>query len=314
MPTATASFRHEALLYEGRDGLLAGALPFLREGLEHHEPMLVAVSADTIALLRDALGEDADEVQFADMAEFGRNPGRLIPAWQDFVTEHAHDGRPVRGIGEPIWAGRSAAELVECQLHESLLNVAFSHADGFSLMCPYDVGTLDDGVVHEACCSHPEVVDDGGAAHASHHYRHAAGELLAPFDLPLPTPPAGAELLGFDRNGLREVRAVVARHAEAARLPPPRADDLVLAASEVAANSVRHGGGQGVLRVWRAGDSIVCEVRDRGQIDDALVGRHSPDLEQLDGRGLWIAHQLCDLVQLRSGHGSTVVRLFMRAG
>jgi anti-sigma regulatory factor (Ser/Thr protein kinase) len=310
MPTATASFQHEALLYEGLDGFLAGTLPLIREGVERDEPMLVAVGAEKVGRLRDALGERAGAVRFADMAQLGRNPGRIIPAWEAFLDEHAGDGRPVRGIGEPIWAGRSGAELVECQLHESLLNVAFARAGNFRLVCPYDVAGLDAGVVHEACCSHPVVVDDGDVR-PSHYYRDE--DLLAPFDVPLPTPPAAAELLGFDGDGLRDVRTVVARHAAAGH-SRSRAEDLVLAVSEVAANSVRHGGGQGVLRIWREDGSLVCEVRDRGQIDDPLVGRRQPGPEQLSGRGLWIAHQLCDLVQLRSGHRSTVVRLFMAAG
>ena len=56
------------------------------------------------------------------MAVLGHNPARIIPAWRDFADAHAG---PIRGIGEPIWPGRGADELVECQLHESLLNVAF---------------------------------------------------------------------------------------------------------------------------------------------------------------------------------------------
>jgi anti-sigma regulatory factor (Ser/Thr protein kinase) len=312
MLSSPAPFQHEALLYEGRDGFLAGTVPFIREGLDRGEPMLVAVGAEKISLLREALGEPADEVQFADMAELGRNPGRIIPAWRDFLATHAREGRPVRGIGEPIWAGRSTAELVECQLHEALLNVAFADVEGFRLLCPYDVEALDPAVVHEACCSHPALVE-GEEVRPSRRYRDG-GELLAPFDLPLPSAPPAAELLGFDRHGLPEVREIVARHAQRARLADPRAADLVLAVSEVAANSVVHGGGRGVLRVWSEDDALVCEVRDRGEIQDALVGRHHPDHEQPGGRGVWLAHQFCDLVQLRSGHGGTVVRLRVHTG
>jgi MEDS: MEthanogen/methylotroph, DcmR Sensory domain len=44
----------------------------------------------------------------------------------------------LRGIGEPLFATRSADELVECQRHEALLNLAFQDAPGFWLLCPYD--------------------------------------------------------------------------------------------------------------------------------------------------------------------------------
>jgi anti-sigma regulatory factor (Ser/Thr protein kinase) len=90
---------------------------------------------------------------------------------------------------------------------------------------------------------------------------------------------------------------------------PARADDLALAVSEVAANSVRHGGGSGVLRIWQDGDTLVCEVRDHGHIDDPLVGRALPEPMAEGQRGLWLVNQLCDLVQLRSLDDGVVVRL-----
>jgi anti-sigma regulatory factor (Ser/Thr protein kinase) len=83
----------------------------------------------------------------------------------------------------------------------------------------------------------------------------------------------------------------------------------VLAVHEIAANSIRHGGGRGTLRVWRDGGSLVCEIRDRGHIRDPLVGRTRPLPNATGGRGLWIANQICDLVQIRSTAAGTVVRV-----
>jgi anti-sigma regulatory factor (Ser/Thr protein kinase) len=56
----------------------------------------------------------------------------------------------------------------------------------------------------------------------------------------------------------------------------------------------------------------VCEVRDGGQLSDPLVGRRRPSSDQIGGRGLWIANQLCDLVQVRSSDEGAVVRLNVR--
>jgi anti-sigma regulatory factor (Ser/Thr protein kinase) len=293
-------FSHEALLYEGPDGLLAGTLPFIREGLERNEPILVAVGAQKIARLREALGVDAERVEFADMAVLGHNPARIIPAWHEFLARHS---RPVRGIGEPIWAGRSGPELIECQLHEALLNVAFADTQGFTLLCPYDVTALDESVVHEACCSHPTVNEQ-----PSHAFR-AAERLLAPFESPLPPPPAQARLLGFELDSIGEARRLTRQCA--AELEGERAEDLVLAVAELAANSIRHGGGRGILRIWHDGDTLVCEVRDRGRIRDPLAGRHVPKAEWIGGRGLWLANAVCDLVQVRSTAQGTAVRLHM---
>jgi anti-sigma regulatory factor (Ser/Thr protein kinase) len=239
------------------------------------------------------------------MTVLGRNPGRIISAWWDFVDEHP--GEPIRGIGEPVWAGRSIAELVECQLHESLLNLAFAETGPFRLLCPYDVAALGEGAVHEARCSHP-LVD----SHESAHYR-GAERLLSPFDAPLPAPAAPAALTGFDAHSLDEVRSTVADWASRAGLAQLRTGDLVLAVNEAAANSVLHGGGHGVLRAWSESGSLVCEVRDRGLIADPLVGRRRPAPDATGGRGVWIVHQACDLVQLRSGADGTVVRMHMAA-
>ncbi len=89
-------------------------------------------------------------------------------------------------------------------------------------------------------------------------------------------------------------------------LPAELADDLVLAVSEAAANSIRHGLGRGLLRVWSEDGYVVCEVSDRGHLDDPLAGRRRPEPLPTDSRGLWLIHHLCDLVQIRStavGHG-----------
>jgi anti-sigma regulatory factor (Ser/Thr protein kinase) len=304
-----SGFQHAALLYDGDDGFVAGTLPFVRAAVEAGEPAMVAVTPARSALLADALGDAAAAVSWVDMEELGRNPGRIIPAWHDFLDRHDGDGRGVRGVGEPIWAGRGAEELRECQLHEALLNVAFADADGFELLCPYDRAALAESVVHEACCTHPAVVD-GADREASSTYRDA--DLLAPFDAPLPPPNGVSELFAFDRATLLDVRDAVGARARGSGMAPERADDLVLAVSEAAANSVRHGGGNGILRMWEQDDEQVCEVRDRGRVADPLVGRRTPARDGKGGWGLYLAHQVCDLVQLRSGVDGTVVRLHMR--
>ncbi len=292
-------FHHEALLYDGPDEFLAGTLPFIREGFERGEPVLIALAPEKLDAVGDALG--ASDAEFVDMRVLGHNPARIIPAWRDFQARH--DG-PVRGIGEPIWAERSGAELVECQLHEALLNVAFNGADEFKLLCPYDTSVLDDSVIHEACAGHPHV-----DAQPSRAYR-GPERLLAPFESPLEPPPAHARVLGFELDTLAEVRRVT--EGCVADLEHPRGQDLVLAVAELAANSIRHGGGRGILRVWHDDGAVIAEIRDRGLIEDPLAGRHEPGFEQLGGRGLWIANAVCDLVQVRSGPQGTAIRLHMK--
>jgi anti-sigma regulatory factor (Ser/Thr protein kinase) len=303
-------FRHEALLYDGAEDLVGRAVPFVSEALDQDEAVMVALTADKLDAVRSELGDDADRVRFADMAQLGHNPARIIPAWRQFVSAAHADGVAARGIGEPIWAGRSRDELVECQLHESLLNVAFADDGGFHLLCPYDTAALPAEVIGEARCSHPGLVHESVTT-PSAHYRGSGG-LGSPSEVPLAPPDAVFDVLHFDHRSVSDVRRLVARRATAVGLPQRDVEDFSLAAHEIAANSVRHGGGAGVLRIWAADPALICEVRDRGQIDDPLVGRRTPTSGQIGGWGLWIANQVCDLVQIRTGAEGSVIRLHQR--
>ena len=303
------TFRHEALFYAGPDEFVQRTVPFIREGLEADEPVLVVVNAEKIEMLRSELGGRADGVQFADMAEIGQNPARIIAAWRDFVDE-AGGSSLRRGIGEPIWPARSPAELAECERHEALLNLAFETSPAWRLACPYDTSALEPSVIEEAIRNHPVVVQ-GGVPRPSSTFRGLA-QIKEPFDRPMPEPPGAPVELAFSEEKLPSVRAFVAWAAVDSGLGPTRTEDLVLAANEVATNSVRHGGGSGVLRTWEHDDTFICEIRDGGLIDRPLAGRVRPVPGQTTGFGLWLANQLCDLVQVRSNPTGTVVRLHMK--
>jgi anti-sigma regulatory factor (Ser/Thr protein kinase) len=165
-------------------------------------------------------------------------------------------------------------------------------------------------VIEKAQHSHPVLVS-GGAGRPSTSYVDVEA-IAAPFAEPLPDAPQDAHALAFDAGTLGAVRQLVAARAAAAGLWEQRAGDLVLAVDEVATNSVVHGGGQGVLRVWCEPDAMICEVSDDGAIVEPLAGRERPPDGHFGGRGLWLCNQLCDLVQLRSFADGGVVRLHMR--
>jgi anti-sigma regulatory factor (Ser/Thr protein kinase) len=300
-------FRHEVMFYAGAEEFLQGTLPFLRGALEAGEPALVAVREANTRMLRAELGGEAGDVAFVAMEELGRNPARIIPFWRDFVDRHG-GGRPVRGIGEPIWPGRSEPEIDECQRHESLLNVAFGGAPAWRLLCPYDSRSLPDHILEAARDCHPFLGEGAEcAANPACDSRSGGG----PFDGALAARPETARRFAFDRSVLHEVRELVARESERHGLTAIRRTDLVTAASELAANSILHGGGRGELAIWGQDGTLLVEVQDTGSIAEPLSGRIRPDLEQLGGRGLWLANALCDLVQIRSGGGRTTVRLHM---
>jgi anti-sigma regulatory factor (Ser/Thr protein kinase) len=274
-------------------------------------------SARKIGALRELLdGADEDLVEYRDMEVAGANPARIIPAWDDFATRLSRGGaRRLRGVGEPIWAGRSAAELAECHWHEALINRAFARVRGFWLVCPYDIGTLSASVVDDARRTHPRTND--GEESSSDWTRSADGPELVP-SRPLATrldqPHSVVAQLRFDSDRLADVRSLVASEGARTGLSAAQIDNLVLAVNEVATNSVTHGGGSGDARVWREDGAIVCEISDAGTIIDPLADRTRPSGAPTDGRGLWTANSLCDLVQVRSSsENGSVVRIWMRS-
>lgn len=302
-------FNHEALFYSGEQGFLEGVLPFVTDALAAEESVLVAVVNDRAELLKQALGPNGEHVSFTDMRLLGHNPARIIPAWHRFLKDNASEDRPVRGIGEPIWHGRSAAEVSECQRHESLLNVAFEEGVGWRLLCPYDLDTLDEGVIEAARHSHPFVSEDGESRVSAAYLRGDAAP--GPFDGTLPPPPVSAKELAFTGNTMGWLRRLLGDWAAGLELGYERTQHLVLAVTELASNSVHHGGGGGTLRMWREEQSLLVEVHDRGHIEEPLVGRTRPAPEQTAGRGLWLVNHLCDLVQIRSDHAGSIVRVHM---
>lgn len=299
-----SSYRHEAFLHHGQEEFLQTTADFVEEAVALDQPVVVAFAPRKLAPLRAAVGQDAP-VHWLDMAEVGANPGRIIPALQAFVEGHA--GRPVRAVGEPVWGGRRPDEVAECQVHEALLNVAVEPDVPLWLRCVYDVQALDDEVLLEVSRSHPALVEDGDYRGSLHYRGIAHVQDLLTRDLP--TPEGSPDELAFDSVGLAGVRPRVFAAAGVAGIGPERGAELALAVCEAATNSVRHGGGSGVLRVWQTDDALVCEVTDAGRIDDPLAGRRAPAPEAEGGRGLWLAHQLSDLVQVRSSERGTAVRV-----
>jgi anti-sigma regulatory factor (Ser/Thr protein kinase) len=297
---------HAALLHAGPDEFVAGALGFVTAGLEGDEPVLVSAPEPGIGFLRERMNGQASRVNWSDTARVGGNPARIIPELRAFAD--AHPGRPVRFLQELAWAARTGAEQREAIRHEALINLAFA-ADPVRVLCCYDSARLDPAIIRSAMSTHPTVVADG-AARPSTAY-DAAVVFPDEWNQPLRRPPDGAAALAF-RADLASVRGYAADQARSIGLPPDRILDLVLAVGEVASNTFVHTDAGGTLAIWAAGNELVCQVQDSGYIGDPLAGRRRPTADAAGGHGLWLVHQVCDLVELRSAPGETVIRLHMR--
>src|SRR5690349_1142608 len=135
----------------------------------------------------------------------------------------------------------------------------------------------------------------------------------------------------FDGDSLYAVRATVAAHASEAGIQEGRVRNVVLAVHELAANAVRHGAGQGRMRLWVTGDGIRCELtdagappvgangddQDTGSRDAASAGAAFPAAARWPvehGHGLWLVREIADQFSLESGPSGTVAIVDFRAG
>jgi anti-sigma regulatory factor (Ser/Thr protein kinase) len=296
---------HHALFYRDQREFLTCVAGFAHDGLVGSEPVFIAVPGSKERLVGEQLGQESRYIAYADMAETGRNPARIIPAVRSFIDEHP--GQRIRFVEEPVWPGRSAEERYEVARHEALINFAFAGAAA-SILCLYAADGLADSIAGTVRRTHPGILT-GGREQASASYTGPDGMALA-FERPLPAPPAAAEVVSY-LNDLRPMRRLLAGYAGRNGLSDDRTANLVLAASELAANTLRHTSGGGTLRVWHTGLEILCQVEDEGWITDPLAGRRRRPAAE-PGHGLWLVNQVCDLVELRSGQAGTTVRLHMR--
>ncbi|MFZ4180071.1 anti-sigma factor RsbA family regulatory protein [Streptomyces pseudogriseolus] len=303
-----ACFRHPALFYATEEEYVKGVGGFIRGEASRDQPVLVAVPAERLPVLRDVVGDAHRSVTWVDMRDSGRNPGRILSMLQQFADRHADRSAAI--VGEPIWVGRTAEEAREATRHEALINLAFAGRSA-TILCPYDI-SLPEDVLQEAHRTHPVVGDLDGYRHSPHYADPLT--VCRDCDAPLPEPQAPV-VLNFGQRNLGGIRDTVRDWGRSVGLSAERHTDWLLAVNEATGNSVRHGGGSGTLRLWRTPDTAVAEVTDRGRITDPLVGRRRPDpLSPGGGRGVWMMHQLCDLVEIRTPPSGLVVRLHVALG
>jgi anti-anti-sigma factor len=120
---------------------------------------------------------------------------------------------------------------------------------------------------------------------------------------------------GFDSDSLYALRATVSAHASQAGLPPGRVGDLVVAVNELATNAIRHGAGNGQLRIWQQGEMLQAQVNDDGTPQagdsparDATLWHIEPD------HGLAVVRQLADQLSLQSGPDGSVATVSFTLG
>jgi transcriptional regulator with XRE-family HTH domain len=168
---------HRVLPYGSDKEFLAGAVPFLSEGVARSHSVLAVTTQAQIGLLRDSLDDPSGHVEFADSVDWYRSPADALSSYGAFVKQKFDAGATwIRIVGEPVWGGRSAAETHAWTRYESMINLTFASSPA-TIVCPYDVRSVPTDVVADAHRTHPEVTHGTNKA-ASHAYREPTDFLL----------------------------------------------------------------------------------------------------------------------------------------
>jgi len=128
-----------------------------------------------------------------------------------------------------------------------------------------------------------------------------------------PAPASDPVLLDrtFGRSDIALLRHEVQERLGAVGVDSDRLHGFVLAVNEVITNVVLHAGGHGRIVVWLTAGSAWCTVTDSGPGIPEQYHRPpaAPAAFEVGGRGIWLAHQLCDEVTLATGAIGTTIGL-----
>ena len=308
---ALGTLEHDALFYANDDEYVAGVLGFVREGLARDEPVLVSVPGWNLDLLREALTpEETPRVRLRDMTVAGRNPGRIIGnVLTAFVREHAGHARPHRrraDLGRPH--GRGVPGLRRARGADQRRARRSRPPTSSARTTPAKLPT---SVLTDATRTHPTLAA-GPERWTSPAYTDP-GVVAASFDVAAVAHPSGdAEFVVIGpETGARGARVLVHDAGRMHGLDGERLADVRLVAQELAVNTLTHSPGRGLLEVWTADDHLVVQVQDGGRITDQLAGRRAPEPPHV-GHGLFVVHQLADLVRIHRESSGTTVRTYFR--
>jgi anti-sigma regulatory factor (Ser/Thr protein kinase) len=304
-----AQGHHLALIYRGRDEFVDCVTTYVRQGLAADESVFVMASRPKIEGLRDALGDDARSVEFAD-AEVGYQPQvRATLECLGYVEQQK--GRRSRLVAEQVLGRRTPVEVEDYLRMESAANVVYQPYP-VEILCPYDSSALRPELVEACRRTHAELLDEGGVRASA---RFVAPDRFIRDSTTVPAAPASARSMTcHSAADLPAARRFVQGELRRVGLTEPVADDVVLAVSELLSNALSHGRPPVRLSTYAedlAGGNpvLACHVDDAGRAPvDPLAGYAPPRGLGVHGRGLWMARQLCDSVQVGADHTGTHVR------
>ncbi|MBA8954279.1 anti-sigma factor RsbA family regulatory protein [Actinomadura namibiensis] len=312
---------HQTLPYTSQTRLLSAARPYVEEGLARGETVVVVAADAFLGRLRDLLPEEItdgagpERIRLVPADAWYTHPARTLTTVHDMVAQARDDGERMRFWGELPWARWSVPQARQWLRYETLLNVMLA-GQHVTLCCPVDLARLRPSVLEGVYAAHPYLVES--RRRANPRYQSPERLLRRLNRTRLPDPPADVRRIDFDHRDLAEVRRSVAATARSAGLPDDRVFPVVLAVAELAANAVVHVDGPGRLEVWSSPGELVYQIRSTGTAPmPPACGFLPPDPLSTTGRGLWMARQLADVLEVgicdgdgrgRADGGDTAVR------
>jgi anti-sigma regulatory factor (Ser/Thr protein kinase) len=298
-------FVHTAVCHHTDDEFVGAVLPFVAEGLGRNDAVYVNLAPMRLEALRTALGRDEARVWWSDTRQWHPHPSQRLRAIRELVDAACSDGpRPLRFVGECAWAEGPAELTYEWERFEAVLNHALGDAP-VTMVCVYDAATLPAGVLERVASTHPLL--GAGPFHPSPAFlgaepflaRHAHGPLSVPDDAWR----SGARVTPTEARG--RVRSLLL----AGTLSPEVLDDIAVIVTELVTNAWAAGASAVECFCWHDADWVSVQIDDDGPgLADPLAGYRRPTSGVEEGRGLWIARQLADLVQIECRPDGTSVR------
>jgi anti-sigma regulatory factor (Ser/Thr protein kinase) len=299
MSSEHLTLRHSAFVYDDDHEYVARSVAFLRDGLDAGESCIVAHTRNWLAVMRDALGPDAERVAYVDVASTYTRPARAVAAYYGTFLDHLRTAPSVRAVAE-FQFGPAQGDWDEWKRYEAITNLAHAHLPVW-VVCTYNANGLPERVVDDVWSTHAEMLTDRWVP--SDHYEDPRALVRKLTPEPEPLPELRSCTVGQDLERFREE---LAHELVAENVPDATALAMLVAGTEIAANAIRHGGGIEEVRVGCADGRFVCEVIDRGSgFDDPVAGYLPP--REGSATGLWVARQLTWRVEsFHSPRGFTV--------
>jgi anti-sigma regulatory factor (Ser/Thr protein kinase) len=304
---------HDALLFGSDEELLAAGVPYVTEGIDADELVIVHGPEHDVEVLRRAFDDDP-RVAFVPGTGRYRRMAETIGEYQRLCERENAAGRRVRSTGS-VPFGQDPAVRMEWMRYEALVGRVLGRYR-FSGLCRYDTRCTASDVLDLALAAHHRVFTAEGAR--PNPYTRPAADLLHEL-APTPEPDAleatPAVLTVPDCMALAPVRHAVLRVLHGAAVGTHVAEGFGTAVSEVVSNAVEHGRPSVEVRLHTDGRRWLCVVTDRGAgIDDPWTGFDSPlgTNPGRNGMGLWVARQLCDQLTIsRPASGGVRVGLLL---